>query len=358
MHGADDLWAPSAWWKLHLGWIRPTVVTRDGYYDVRQAGDRNPEAFLLYDPDKGVNDYFLVENRQALAGTSDANINDSGLVVWRVIDANAAGQAPFEVMRSDGGNVAGTARDAFDPSDPATPQRAMTAPWQDGTAARVAVRAIGRSAATMRAFFDVRGPGVLVDTNDLDDGDPSGTTAVPHLSPGDPTSLTFPVMNTGEVRDSFDFTITGLPAGWSATTDTRTLDAGQGANATVQVAPPLGARADQVYPVTVSGRSRTDGSVGSTAPLRLRVLPKVSIDDVTVTEGDAGTQDATFTVSLSEAPDRSVAVDVATPDGTATAPGDYEARTRGLRFADGATIRRFTVPVKGDSAPSPTSTSW
>jgi hypothetical protein len=30
-------YAPSAWQKLHWGWIEPTVVVRDGFYDIPLA---------------------------------------------------------------------------------------------------------------------------------------------------------------------------------------------------------------------------------------------------------------------------------------------------------------------------------
>ena len=44
-------------------------------------------------------------------------------------------------------------------------------------------------------------------------------------------------------------------------------------------------------------------------------LPSVSVGDVTVTEGNAGTTDATFTVSLSAATALTVTVNFATADG-------------------------------------------
>ena len=79
---------PSAYVRTHLGWITPTVVTRDGYYDVPAAAS-SPTAFILYDYDNpdglsGAADYFIVENRRRVAGTYDRNASDSGLVIWRV----------------------------------------------------------------------------------------------------------------------------------------------------------------------------------------------------------------------------------------------------------------------------------
>lgn len=357
--GTQPYFSFNSWHKQHLGWTQPRVVTRDGYYDVPNWTSSGT-AFLLYDHAKGTGHYVLVENRQR--GGYDPDLSgtglfaDSGLIVWR-IDESAFGTKAFNLVRPGGGqtpnNYGGSSVDAFDPSDVSTPQRSVSPGWNDGTSSAVAVRAIGRSAATMRAYFDVRGPGVLVDSFDLDAGDPDDTSNLPRLSPGEANAVTFPVMNTGEASDSFDFTIAGLPAGWTATTDTRTLGAGASGNATVQVTPPLGARADQVVSLTVSGASRSDATVSSTAPLRVRVNPKVSIDDVTVNEGDAGTQDATFTVSLSEPTDRRVIANAATADGTAVAPADYETVSGSVRFEAGDTSQRFTVPVKGDTAPEP-----
>ena len=77
--------------------------------------------------------------------------------------------------------------------------------------------------------------------------------------------------------------------------------------------------------------------------------PALSVNDVTVTEGDAGTVDATFTVSVDTPSGRTVTVDYATADGTAHAPGDYQSRDGTLTFAAGQTSRTITVLVNGDT---------
>jgi hypothetical protein len=83
--------------------------------------------------------------------------------------------------------------------------------------------------------------------------------------------------------------------------------------------------------------------------------PAFSIDDVTVTEGDSGTVDATFTVSLtgSQICPKPVSVDFQTADGTATAPADYASRSGTLTFAPGETSKTITVPVNGDTIDEP-----
>ena len=73
-----------------------------------------------------------------------------------------------------------------------------------------------------------------------------------------------------------------------------------------------------------------------------------SIDDVTVTEGDTGTVNATFTVSLSTGSDRTVSVDAASSNDTAIAPGDYSSAGGTISFSPGQTSRSFTVAVNGD----------
>ncbi len=77
-------------------------------------------------------------------------------------------------------------------------------------------------------------------------------------------------------------------------------------------------------------------------------LPALSIDDVTVTEGNGGTVDATFTVGLDNPSGRAVTVDFATADGTASAPADYGSTSGTLAFAAGQTTKQVTVQVNGD----------
>lgn len=84
--------------------------------------------------------------------------------------------------------------------------------------------------------------------------------------------------------------------------------------------------------------------------------PAVSIDGVAVTEWDAGSIAATFTLSLSEASGEEVTVQVATEDGTATAGEDYAAASAAVTFAPGTTTRTFTVTVQGDTAVEPDET--
>ena len=75
----------------------------------------------------------------------------------------------------------------------------------------------------------------------------------------------------------------------------------------------------------------------------------LSIDDVTLAEGNAGTANATFTVTLSAPSSQTVTVGFATADGTAVAPGDYAATSGTLSFVPGATTQSLNVAINGDS---------
>ena len=89
------------------------------------------------------------------------------------------------------------------------------------------------------------------------------------------------------------------------------------------------------------------------------ILPSLSINDVSVTEGPApgapaGTTSAVFTVTLSAASTQTVTVNFATANGTtnpATAPADYAAQSGTLSFAPGQTTKTITIAVVGDAIP-------
>jgi hypothetical protein len=77
--------------------------------------------------------------------------------------------------------------------------------------------------------------------------------------------------------------------------------------------------------------------------------PSLAVSDALVTEGDSGTKNALFTVSLSAASAGPVTVDYSTADGSAKAPGDYTATTGTLTFAAGELSKQVAVAVVGDT---------
>ena len=79
--------------------------------------------------------------------------------------------------------------------------------------------------------------------------------------------------------------------------------------------------------------------------------PRISISDVTKTEGKKNqTTLFTFTVTLSAAYDQPVTMSFRTVDGTATtSDNDYVAKTGTLTFNPGETTKTITIVVNGDS---------
>jgi hypothetical protein len=80
--------------------------------------------------------------------------------------------------------------------------------------------------------------------------------------------------------------------------------------------------------------------------------PIISINDVTLAEGDSGFTFFDFLVSLSAPSTDTVQVFGNTADGTAFAPGDYSAVSSSLgTFSPGQTQLAFRVLVSGDITP-------
>lgn len=76
----------------------------------------------------------------------------------------------------------------------------------------------------------------------------------------------------------------------------------------------------------------------------------VTINDVVVQEGDSGTTNAVFHVTLSSLTSKDVVLKYTTADGTATAGSDYFARSGTLIIPAGSTSADIIVPVRGDLA--------
>lgn len=77
-------------------------------------------------------------------------------------------------------------------------------------------------------------------------------------------------------------------------------------------------------------------------------LPSLSIDDVSETEGNTGTKEFVFTVTLSGLTDEEVTVDYTTVAGTATAGVDFVATSGSLVLSTANPTQTITVLVNGD----------
>ena len=152
------------------------------------------------------------------------------------------------------------------------------------------------------------------------------------FAPGDYATVTNALLNIGQGASSGQFSIVvqgdSVPEGTSENffVDLQSVTSG---------------------PATISADSRGIGTItDDDSPVT------ASINDVSVTEGHAGTVNATFTVSLSGPAQGPIGIQYRTTNGSAVAPGDYTAVTSAvLPIAQGATSGQFSIVVRGDTLP-------
>ena len=149
---------------------------------------------------------------------------------------------------------------------------------------------------------------------------------------------------------------------YTASTGTVTFAAGQVSQViTIAVHGDTAVEPTETFTLTLSnpsgatiGRATATGTITNddAAP----VLPSASISDATVAEGDSGTRNLAFTVTLSKASTTTVTLNYTTANGTATAGQDYTAASGTITFAPGVTSQVITIAVLGDTAVEPTET--
>jgi len=100
--------------------------------------------------------------------------------------------------------------------------------------------------------------------------------------------------------------------------------------------------------------SATSSANGGSGAAWIPNPPTISIGDASITEGNAGATNLTFTVSLSSTPTAPVSARWATANGTATAGTDYTASSGTLSWAAGeSTTKTVTVQIHGDTTVEP-----
>ena len=111
---------------------------------------------------------------------------------------------------------------------------------------------------------------------------------------------------------------------------------------------------DETLRVTLSGASSnatigTSTATGTITNDDVAPLPTLSIANVSKAEGNTGTSNLVFTVTLSQAAAESVTVNYATSNLTATAGTDYVATSGTVTIPAGSTTGTFNVVVNGDT---------
>ncbi|MEP6973061.1 MAG: Calx-beta domain-containing protein, partial [Actinomycetota bacterium] len=204
-------------------------------------------------------------------------------------------------------------------------------------------------------------PGTMIGTGTITDDDPLPTVSIADLSlpEGDavPTAATLTVSLSA--ASGKPITVDWATADGTADGTDYTGDFG-----TLTFAP--GGATSQTLDVDISGDTTYENpetfTVGLSAPVNVSLgstpatvtiqnddfQPRLSIDDQTVTEGNALTTPATFTVSLTNPSAFPISVVVATSDQTATDPADYAGVSTTVNFAPGEVSQTVDVQVVGD----------
>ena len=222
--------------------------------------------------------------------------------------------------------------------------------------------ALNLSAPTNAVLGDASGLGTITD----DDPPPALSIGDVTLAEGDAgtTSAVFTVslsaVSGRDVTLAFVTANGTAVAGLDYTTTSGTLTIPAGASSATLAVPVKGDTLDETDETFFVNLSTPVNATLADGQGRATILdddgPAIAIGDVSVTEGNAGTVDAVFSVTLSAPSPQTVSVDHGASDGTATGGLDYLAAAGTLSFAPGATSRTLTVLVLGDVLDEPDET--
>ncbi|HVT76669.1 MAG TPA: Calx-beta domain-containing protein [Acidimicrobiales bacterium] len=212
---------------------------------------------------------------------------------------------------------------------------------------------ISTGAATLTITDDDAAPTVSIANTSDTEGSSSNTTASFPVTLSSPSSRTITVHVTtnngsGTATAGTDYTAGGTDLTFNPGETRKDFD--------VTVIADTLDEPNETFTATIS--APTNATLGTPTTGTATIVDDddasaLSIDNATVTEGNSGTTNATFHVTLAPASGQTVTVHYATADGTATQPDDYTATSGDLSFAPGDTTKSITVPVKGDTTVEP-----
>ena len=168
----------TAWEKAELGWLTPTVVPANGFYNIKDS-ETNSEAYILRSASHRADEYFLVENRWR--GTSydsivgrEGSLPDEGIIIYHIDDAQTGNadethkKVDVECSDSPTSHVAdaddldslanrGDANDLwdcneYDFTDTSTPAKSI---WYGGGTSGISVSQFPCVGATMRTYLAI-----------------------------------------------------------------------------------------------------------------------------------------------------------------------------------------------------------
>jgi urease beta subunit len=190
---------------------------------------------------------------------------------------------------------------------------------------------------------DAAGPTVSIGDSTISEAQQSQAFIVTLAAPmADPVTVDFATA---------DGTATA-PADYGSASGTLTFEPGQTVKqVVVSLVGDQSPEINETYSVNLS--NATGASIGdgvAVGTITDNDTPTITVANVTVTEGNFGTVNAIFVVTLSAQSSQAVSFEYATADGSATAPTDYTATTGSLTFEPGQTVKQIVVPVVGDTA--------
>ena len=218
---------------------------------------------------------------------------------------------------------------------------------------------VNLSDATGGPIVDAVGLGTITD-------DDSGGSVLPSLAVA---NVTVTEGNSGTTSAAFNVTLSATttstvtvayatapgsataPADYASTSGTLTFNPGETAKqVTVQVEGDTLSEANETFSVNLSAATNAtisdDSGLGTITD---NDTPTITIGASTVTEGNSGTVNAVFNVTLSAPSGNAITVNFDTADGEATAPADYLSNSGVVTFNPGQTSRQVTIQVAGDT---------
>ncbi|MEX2216118.1 MAG: Calx-beta domain-containing protein, partial [Phycisphaeraceae bacterium] len=319
------------------------------------------------EPTVSISDAVVTEgNAGTTTLTFDVTLSSTSGSVVTVLATTADGTAVTAGVSASGGNdyVFSSETITFDPGE--TVKTFSVTVNSDATHEAIETMLVNLTSPTNATIDDGTATGTIND----DDAQP--TVFVDSISQAEgnagPTAFNFTVRLSNP--SSQTVTVTATTSDGSATTadsdyqsNTQTLNFAAGVTT-------------QQFTVLVNGDGKFEPNetfvVNLTSPTNATILdgqangnitnddnlPTISINDVTLSEGNAGTTAFTFTVSLSNPSASPISVQFATADGSATlADNDYQSNTGTLNFAAGSSASQtITVLVNGDNRSEPSQT--
>ncbi|MSU20156.1 MAG: hypothetical protein EXS30_02025, partial [Pedosphaera sp.] len=215
---------------------------------------------------------------------------------------------------------------------------------------------VNLSSPTHAVILDGQGIGTIADNDRLPEISITDTNVIEGRTASFAVRLSTPSGRKVTVQFATFNGAADAPSDYTTTTGTLTFDVGE-TTRTIEVATvddPFD-EPDETFSVRLTSPANAAIARGEGVGTIVSndIAPTISINDVDVTEGDTGTVNAVFTVSLSAPSAQQVSVNFTTTSGTATSPEDFAAKVGTLVFPLGTTSQSITIAVNGDRIDEP-----